>query len=416
MTVAEPDCISRFREFVRIKTVHPNPDYEASKQYLISQAKDIGLTYQVVECVKGKPIVILGLEGSDPSLQSIMLGSHIDVVPVFEVSFINIFKHIKLVEFWTYPPFAAERVPTEDGDFKIYGRGSQDMKCTSCMHLEALRKIVNSGTKLKRTVYAVLAPDEEIGGYDGVNLLVDTFEFKNLNVGFDLDEGMLAADERYSVSYSERINGQVRFTAHGNTGHGSQFIEGTAIEKLLPVINALMDRREIEKKKLAALNDGKTNLRSGESIAINLTQLGGGKQANVVPATFSAVFDIRITPLIDSNEFKNWIIELAHSYGVEYEFLHPKENKYISTLDRSNPFVDAFFASLAERNIIPIPIICPATSDCRHVRRTGIPVYGFVPIKNHQMLAHDHDEYVLESEFLNGIDIYVDVIIGLASV
>ncbi|PVU88316.1 hypothetical protein BB560_006381 [Smittium megazygosporum] len=402
MTSQEPDCVKRFREFVRIKTVHPVPDYESSTKFLLKQAEEIGLTSQVVEAVKGKPVVILGLPGTDPSLPALMLGSHTDVVPVFE-------------EFWTYPPFSAERVPTEDGDFKIYGRGSQDMKITSCMHLEALRRIKESGIKLKRNVFAVLYPDEEIGGQEGVKAYVETKEFADLNIGFDIDEGMLAANDRINVSYSERINGQVRLTAYGNTGHGSQFIEGTAIEKILPVINALLEKRQEQKALLAAKGDPSTNEHSGEFIAINLTMASGGKQANLVPASFTATFDVRITPKEDPEIFKSWLKDLATSNGVEVEFLFPNEKRYITGLDKSNTFVNAFYSSLAKHNIDPLPIICPAVSDCRHFRAKGIPTLGFVPVKNHTMLAHAHDEFVLESEFLSGIDIFYDLIQDMAN-
>ena len=38
------------------------------------------------QLVKGKPIVIISWEGTDPSLSSVILNSHIDVVPVYPVS------------------------------------------------------------------------------------------------------------------------------------------------------------------------------------------------------------------------------------------------------------------------------------------------------------------------------------------
>ena len=50
-------------------------------------------------------------KGSDSELGSILLNSHIDVVPVFP-------------DKWDHPPFSAHK--TDDG--WIYGRGTQDMK------------------------------------------------------------------------------------------------------------------------------------------------------------------------------------------------------------------------------------------------------------------------------------------------
>ena len=53
-----------------------------TKKFL-SYAEDLGLPYFTHECVPGKPIMILTWEGEDPSLSSVILNSHTDVVPVF---------------------------------------------------------------------------------------------------------------------------------------------------------------------------------------------------------------------------------------------------------------------------------------------------------------------------------------------
>lgn len=52
---------------------------------------------QIIEMVKGKPIVVMTWEGEDKSLPSILLNSHTDVVPVFP-------------EHWKYDPFSAHKV------------------------------------------------------------------------------------------------------------------------------------------------------------------------------------------------------------------------------------------------------------------------------------------------------------------
>ncbi|PVU88555.1 hypothetical protein BB561_005786 [Smittium simulii] len=403
MTVTEPASVSRFRDFLKIRTELPNAAYHECADFLVNQAKDIGLEYNVVEPVKGKPVVILRLPGTDSSLKSLMLSCHVDVVPVFE-------------EFWSYPPFSAERVPTEDGDFKIYARGSQDMKITGSMYLEAIRNIIASGQKLKRDVYCVFSPDEEIGGRDGVKAFVETEEFRKINAGFDLDEGLLGADDRYTFLYAERTISQVVFTANGNTGHGSQFIEGTAIEKLLPVISTMMELREKNRLQLMSIETDQSNLRSGEVTSINLTALSGGKLANVVPATFSVTFDIRVTPNEDLAKFQAFLRNLAESNGVEMQLVLQGEGRTITEIDRSNKFIDTFYTSLAKRNIDPVPIICPGGTDARHVRPKGVPAFGFCPVNNHPILAHVHDEHVFESGYLKGIEIYTDLIADLANV
>jgi len=43
------------------------------------------VTFQFFQCVPKKPVFVMTWEGKDPTLPSILLNSHIDVVPVFYV-------------------------------------------------------------------------------------------------------------------------------------------------------------------------------------------------------------------------------------------------------------------------------------------------------------------------------------------
>ena len=86
-----------FQKYIRIATVQPDPDYYPAVEFLIEEAKTVGLSSQTIECLPGKPILILSWVGSDPSLSTIMLNSHMDVVPVFP-------------EYWIHPPFSAHKV------------------------------------------------------------------------------------------------------------------------------------------------------------------------------------------------------------------------------------------------------------------------------------------------------------------
>jgi aminoacylase len=49
------------------------------------QAVELDLPIQIYEMAAGKPIVIITLLGEEPGLPSLMLNSHMDVVPVYEV-------------------------------------------------------------------------------------------------------------------------------------------------------------------------------------------------------------------------------------------------------------------------------------------------------------------------------------------
>lgn len=145
---------------------------EPCVEFLKKQAKSLDLPIQIFYPVNEQnPVIVITWEGSQPDLPSIMLDSHMDVVPVFE-------------EYWTHPPFAAEI--DENGD--IFARGAQDTKGIGTQYLAAIRALKRQGIEqLKRTVHVVFSPDEEIGDFGMVGF-VATEEFKQLNIGFVLDE------------------------------------------------------------------------------------------------------------------------------------------------------------------------------------------------------------------------------------
>uniref|UniRef100_A0A1B0GQK9 Peptidase M20 dimerisation domain-containing protein n=1 Tax=Phlebotomus papatasi TaxID=29031 RepID=A0A1B0GQK9_PHLPP len=139
--------IQIFREYLRIPSVHPNPNYEPCVEFLKRQAQDLELEVKVYHPVNDKnPIVVLSLIGKDPSLPTILLNSHMDVVPV-------------VPDQWTYPAFDAHM----DDQGRIFARGSQDMKSVGTQYLGALRALKKSGTSFKRTIHVVFVPDEELG-------------------------------------------------------------------------------------------------------------------------------------------------------------------------------------------------------------------------------------------------------------
>ena len=109
---AEASAVTRFREYLRIPTVHPEPDYKPVADWLVNQGNEVGLQVELHELSPGKHMVLMSWIGTEPALPSIQLNSHVDVVPAE-------------ADKWIFHPFSAEK--TENGD--IFARGSQDMKC-----------------------------------------------------------------------------------------------------------------------------------------------------------------------------------------------------------------------------------------------------------------------------------------------
>ncbi|KAJ1672813.1 adenylate cyclase [Spiromyces aspiralis] len=175
---------------------------------------------------------------------------------------------------------------------------------------------------------------------------------------------------------------------------------------------------EIREEQLRLLNkpleDG-TPRTLGDVTTINLTMMRSGVQANVVPEKASVVFDIRVTPYADLARFREQIETLAAEHGIEVDFKQYSDKALVTPTDKSNPFWTALSGVLEARGIGIFKEVFPAGSDSRFIRRLGIPALGVSPLRNIPVLLHDHNEYVRESDFLEGIEIYTDLIPALAS-
>lgn len=98
--------------------------------------------------------LVITWEGSDQSLQPVLLSAHQDVVPVQDST----------IGLWKYPPYQG----FYDGD-KLWGRGSADCKNLLIGLLETAEELYNSGFRPRRTIIFAFGFDEEIGGERGAN-------------------------------------------------------------------------------------------------------------------------------------------------------------------------------------------------------------------------------------------------------
>lgn len=54
-------------------------------KFIKQKAKELNLKIEVYEIVKSKPVIVLTWPGTDLTIPSIVLNSHMDVVPVYPV-------------------------------------------------------------------------------------------------------------------------------------------------------------------------------------------------------------------------------------------------------------------------------------------------------------------------------------------
>ncbi|KAI5754979.1 hypothetical protein M8J77_013102 [Diaphorina citri] len=389
-------AVTNFREYLRIPSVQPNINYDECVKFLEKQAESLGLPVTVHSPVPGKPVVIITWTGLEPDQQSILLNSHMDVVPVY-------------AEKWTHDPFGAEK----DENGNIYARGAQDMKCVGIQYLETIRRYIAEGKKFKRTIHVSFVPDEEIGGSQGMSLFVTTDAFKKMNVGCALDEGIASPTEVFALFNGERTIWQMKIHCPGTPGHGSLLHENTAAEKVNYIMNKFLALREEEKNKLKA----NKNLTIGDVTTINITMLSGGVQANVLPPEFVVVVDCRVAVDRDLDAFlamvNAWCKEAGEGTYVEFT----AKDSYVTPtqLNENNKWWTVLKQQLAALKLDIKPQIFPGGTDSRYIRKIGIPAFGFSPMNKTPVLLHDNDEFLNEKTFLHGIDIYHSLIQALAN-
>lgn len=394
---AEDPSVTLFREYLRLKTVHPEPDYDAALKFLERMAEELALPMKKVEVCPGRVVAIISWIGSRPELKSVVLNSHTDVVPVYE-------------EHWKHHPFAA----VKDADGNIYARGAQDMKSVTIQYIEAIRRLKAAGKRFSRTIHLTFVPDEEVGGHKGMETFVKHPEFQKLNMGFALDEGLANPTNAYTVFYGERNPWWITVRCPGSPGHGSRFVENTAAEKLRRVINSFLEFREKEKQRL----NTSECFTLGDVTTINMTMVKGGVAYNVVPAEMDVSFDLRIPPTVNLQEFEEKIKVWCREAGedVTYDFAQKHMDQNLTSTDENDPWWQAFSSTCKAMNMTLKKEIFPAATDSRFIREVGLPAIGFSPMNLTPILLHDHNEYLNEQVFLLGIQVYERLIPALAGV
>lgn len=419
------DAINIFQDILKFPTISNTAandnSYNDCANYILHQLKLIGLvdSFILKESLPNYPIVIAKFPGLNENIGGILLNSHYDVVPVIE-------------SHWTMDAFKGIRI-----DKRIYGRGTQDMKCVVVQYIIAIKKLISMGFKPNRTIYLSFVPDEEIGGVKGMKILIESDWFHSIQVDLALDEGLASESNKMSVFYGERLPWWVRVVAEGNTGHGSRFIENTAAEQIISLSNKVLEYRQSQK---AILHQGTAMFGCNHAVAaktlgdvttVNITKLkmgvesGGNDVLNVVPPTAEACFDIRISPNIHPSNISSlldlWCEECKTSdASLKWEYVNNAgrdgQVHYTTVTNDSNQWWKLFSSILQDKlNIEIVPQIFPAATDSRFLRALGIKAFGFSPIRNSPILLHEHNEYLDEDVFIEGCNVFVVLISELSS-
>ncbi|MFT7401311.1 MAG: succinyl-diaminopimelate desuccinylase [Hydrogenophaga sp.] len=201
--------------------------------------------------------------------QTIALNAHGDVVPPGEG--------------WTHDPYGGEIV-----DGKMYGRATAVSKGDIASFTFAIRALESLGAQLAGGVELHVTYDEEFGGAVGPDWL--------LHHGLTKPDLMIAAGFSYQVIVAHNGCLQLQATVHGDMAHAAIPDSGTdALQGATHILNALY-----------ALNTEYLNVVSAvEGIThpyLNVGQIAGGTNTNVIPGKVVLNIDRRMIPEEDPAE------------------------------------------------------------------------------------------------------------------
>ena len=417
MTTAEDEVVGLASDLIRIDSTNTGDPQtlvgeRAAAEYVAEKLAEVGYETTYVESGDrpGRGNVFARLPGADPSRGALLVHGHLDVVPADPSE-------------WSVHPFSGA---VQDG--YLWGRGAVDMKDMVAMTVAVARQLKRDGVTPPRDLVFAFLADEEAGGLQGSQWLVDNrpdlFEGCTEAIGEVGGFSITIRDDAraYLVETAEKGIAWMRLRVRGRAGHGSMLNDENAVTKLAEAVARLGRHRfplvltDTVRDFLAGITgltglefdeddlDGAVAKLGGLSRAVgatlrdtaNPTMLDAGYKANVIPSVAEAVVDCRVLPgrlaaferevdeILGPDVEREWVVNLP---SLETAF--------------DGDLVDAMSAAIVAEDPTAsvLPYMLSGGTDAKAFARLGIRCFGFSPLKlppdlDFAALFHGVDERV----------------------
>ena len=347
-------------------------------------------------------------EGTDPSLEPVVLMGHQDVVPVVPGTEGD----------WTHPPFSGDIV-----DGEVWGRGTMDDKISVVSILEAVEALLADGFQPRRTIYLAFGHDEEVGGVRGAKAIAALLASRGVSsfalvtdeggaVVRDMMPGVEGAIAIVGVAEKGYVN--VELLVEGAGGHSSAPPAQTNIGVLAEAVS------ELEEKPFPAHFEGPSRLMfdylapempfGQRMVFANLwlfkpvvqrflaanpqtasmirtttapTIIGGGVKANVLPISARALVNHRILPgetqasvlerdrrIVDDERVQ---VRIFGDEGVDPSPVSDTDGPAFRLLERTIRQV------LPDEHVLIAPFLVPGGTDAKYYSGRSPNVLRFIP-------------------------------------
>ncbi len=332
-------------DLVRMHTTADRPDeLQRAIQYVNDYFKPIdSLVIKRYES-RHKPSIVISTQ--DTLTPDILLVGHLDVVPATEELF--------------EPRVAGTRV---------YGRGVCDMKSECAVMMRIMREI--AALEEKPNIALMLTTDEEVGGFDGVNYLINEIGYR-CKIALVPDGGTAPDD----LVITNKGILTLRLNATGRRAHGSRpWLGENAIDSLIAAY--------------ARIRELFPNTPTAEDHwyhTCNIGTIQGGETFNQVPDFATCDLDIRFTEQTNVDDLFAAVKEKA---GPDVEVINRISGSPIFT-DPNHPYVKMYEEAVEKTLELKTEHNqhC-GSNDGRFLSELGIPLIISRPVSGDQHSPHE---------------------------
>jgi acetylornithine deacetylase/succinyl-diaminopimelate desuccinylase family protein len=285
---------------------------------------------------------------------------------------------------WKHDPYGGQIA-----DGKLYGRASAVSKCDFSTFAFATKAIESAGVPLSGGIDLLFTYDEEFGGELGPKWLLQHELTKP-----DLE---IAAGFSYEVVTAHNGCLQMEATVHGKMGHAA--VPETAIDALQAATKILSALYE-ENTRLQKIKSAVKGINCGY---INVGQIFGGTNTNVVPGKVVLKIDRRMIPEENPDEVEAGLRKLIQTsgttvLGITVDIKRLLLAHSMKPLPGNKPLVDALCRHAS--NLFGETIEASGTplyTDARLFSERGIPavIYGAGPRTVLESNAKRADEHIV---------------------
>ncbi len=251
-----PDTLQLLRQLVTLESPSSNKAaVDACAAFTADQLHTFGAEVQTVPQATTGNHTLATWRGGSIGMRQFLVVCHLDTV---------------------WPIGTLRHMPISEGDGKLYGPGTYDMKASVAIVLSAMRAIKDLNLTSKYPIRLLFTSDEEIGSLTSRSLIEDEAQKSALVLVME------PATRRGALKTFRKGTGRFEMVAHGRSAHaGVDHEQGVnAIEELAHQIVRLQQMTDY-----------------AQGTTVNVGVITGGSAGNVVPERAAIEVDFRVSKM-----------------------------------------------------------------------------------------------------------------------